>query len=46
VITKFPAEELLVAGPRYIAVGGPLPASREGQSHLNTPRLAAGPEVA
>jgi Xaa-Pro aminopeptidase len=46
VITKFPAEELLVAGPRYIAVGGPLPASREGQSHLNTPRPATGPEVA
>jgi Xaa-Pro aminopeptidase len=36
VITKFPAEELLVAGPRYIAAGGPLPSVRESQSHLNT----------
>ncbi|MGW7621646.1 M24 family metallopeptidase [Streptomyces antimycoticus] len=38
VITKFPAEELLVAGPRYFAVGGPLPALREPQSHRNRPR--------
>jgi Xaa-Pro aminopeptidase len=37
VITKFPAEELLVAGQRYYAVGGPLPTTRESQSHLNTP---------
>jgi Xaa-Pro aminopeptidase len=36
VITKFPAEELLVAGQRYWAVDGPLPATREAQSHLNT----------
>lgn len=36
VITKFPAEELLVAGPRYIAVGGPLKLQRDSQSHLNT----------
>ncbi|GAA1680133.1 Xaa-Pro peptidase family protein [Microbacterium lacus] len=36
VITKFPAEELLVAGPRYIAVGGPLNLQRDSQSHLNT----------
>jgi Xaa-Pro aminopeptidase len=36
VITKFPAEELLVAGQRYYAVGGPLPLERESQSHLNT----------
>ena len=36
VITKFPAEELLVAGPRYIAVGGPLNTERDSQSHLNT----------
>lgn len=35
VITKFPAEELLVAGQRYWAVGGPLPTTREAQSHLN-----------
>jgi Xaa-Pro aminopeptidase len=36
VITKFPAEELLIAGPRYIAVGGPLDNQRDSQSHLNT----------
>jgi Xaa-Pro aminopeptidase len=36
VITKFPAEELLVAGNRYIAVGGPLTLERDSQSHLNT----------
>ena len=35
VITKFPAEELLVAGQRYWAVGGPLSTTREAQSHLN-----------
>jgi Xaa-Pro aminopeptidase len=37
VITKFPAEELLVAGPKYYAVGHDLPTQRESQSHLNTP---------
>ncbi len=37
VITKFPAEDLLIAGQRYWTVGGPLPAVRESQSHLNTP---------
>jgi Xaa-Pro aminopeptidase len=36
VITKFPAEELLVAGRRYWAVDGPLPSVRDSQSHLNT----------
>jgi Xaa-Pro aminopeptidase len=36
VITKFPAEELLVAGNRYIAVSGPLPTLRDAQSHRNT----------
>ncbi|GIF62067.1 aminopeptidase [Asanoa ishikariensis] len=36
VITKFPAEELLVAGRRYWTVGGPLNTQREAQSHLNT----------
>jgi Xaa-Pro aminopeptidase len=36
VITKFPAEELLVAGRRYYTVGGPLGTLRESQSHLNT----------
>jgi Xaa-Pro aminopeptidase len=37
VITKFPAEDLLVAGRRYWSVDGPLAAVRESQSHLNTP---------
>jgi Xaa-Pro aminopeptidase len=37
VITKFPAEELLVAGRRYFTAGGPLNTLRESQSHLNAP---------
>ena len=37
VITKFPAEELLVAGRKYWTVGGELSTLRESQSHLNTP---------
>jgi Xaa-Pro aminopeptidase len=36
VITKFPAEELLVAGKRYYTTGGPLTTLRDSQSHLNT----------
>lgn len=36
VITKFPAEDLLVAGQRYFTVNGPLPTTRDSQSHLNT----------
>ncbi|KRF37900.1 M24 family metallopeptidase [Nocardioides sp. Soil805] len=36
VITKFPAEELLVAGKRYFTTGGALPTLRDSQSHLNT----------
>lgn len=35
VITKFPAERLLVAGRKYHAVGGDLPTLRSSQSHLN-----------
>ncbi len=38
VITKFPAEELLVAGKRYYAAGGALSGLRESQSNLNTVR--------
>ena len=34
-ITRFPAEELLVAGGGHSTVGGPLPGVRETQSHLN-----------
>jgi Xaa-Pro dipeptidase len=36
VITKFPAEELLIAGRKYWTVGGELDTLREPQSHLNT----------
>ncbi len=32
VITRFPAEELLVAGRHYFTVDGPLPAVRETES--------------
>ena len=35
VLTRFPAEALLVAGPRYWTAGGPLTATREVQSNLN-----------
>ena len=35
VITRFPAEALLVAGARYYTATGPLPTTRETQSHLN-----------
>jgi Xaa-Pro aminopeptidase len=40
IITRFPAEDLLVAGNRYYTATGPLPATRETQSHLN--RRVAG----
>ncbi len=42
VITRFPAEALLVAGTRYWTVTGPLSATREAQSNLNR-RAAAAP---
>ncbi len=35
VITRFPAEDLLVAGVRYYTTSGPLPTTRETQSQLN-----------
>lgn len=35
VITKFPAEKLLVAGQRYYTTGGYLSTERDSQSHLN-----------
>jgi Xaa-Pro dipeptidase len=37
IITKFPAEELLVAGQRYWSMDGPLPTLREPESHRNRP---------
>jgi Xaa-Pro aminopeptidase len=35
IITRFPAEQLLVAGTRYYTATGPLPTTRETQSNLN-----------
>ncbi|MCB0212998.1 MAG: aminopeptidase P family protein, partial [Anaerolineae bacterium] len=35
VITRFPAEELLVAGTRYYAATGPLSPTRDTESHKN-----------
>ncbi|MGH3262712.1 MAG: M24 family metallopeptidase, partial [Trebonia sp.] len=35
VITKFPAEQLLVAGQRYFTTGGYLSTERDSQSHVN-----------
>jgi Xaa-Pro aminopeptidase len=40
VITRFPAEELLVAGGGHSTVAGPLPGVRETQSNLNNPDVA------
>ena len=36
VITRFPAEDLVIAGTSYQTAGGSLPLERETQSHLNT----------
>jgi Xaa-Pro dipeptidase len=41
VITKFPAEELLVAGQRYWTSDGPLAATREAESHRNNGRVSS-----
>jgi Xaa-Pro dipeptidase len=49
VITKFPAEDLLVAGRKYWTAGGELNTLRESQSHLNTglnPGLNTGGDTA
>jgi Xaa-Pro aminopeptidase len=35
VMTRLPAEELLVAGAHHYTAAGPLPTTRETQSHLN-----------
>ena len=47
VITRFPAEQLLVAGQRYQTVGGSLPTMRERQSNLNRAdeRIAANGDI-
>jgi Xaa-Pro aminopeptidase len=36
VITRFPAEDLVIAGKPYYTTGGSLPLERDTQSHLNT----------
>lgn len=46
VITRFPAEELLVAGVRYYTVGGPLSTTRDTQSHLNFSGNGHNPQAA
>jgi Xaa-Pro aminopeptidase len=35
IMTRFPAEQLMVAGHRYYTATGPLPTTRETQSNLN-----------
>jgi len=35
VITRFPAEKLLVAGATYVTVDGPLPTTREDEAPPN-----------
>jgi Xaa-Pro aminopeptidase len=40
VITRFPAEELLVTAGGQYTVGGPLPGEREVTSNFNNPRVA------
>jgi Xaa-Pro aminopeptidase len=42
VITRFPAESLLVAGQRYYAISGPLTGPREIESHRNRPTADPG----
>jgi hypothetical protein len=36
-LTRFPAEELMVTAGGYHSAAGPLPTTRETQSHLNRP---------
>ncbi len=40
VITRFPAEELMIAGAAHYTVGGKLPGIRETESNLNNPGAA------
>jgi Xaa-Pro aminopeptidase len=41
IMTRFPAEQLMVAGHRYYTATGPLPTTRETQSNLNRYGTAA-----
>ncbi len=45
VMTRFPAEQLMVTAGRYITAMGPLPATREHQSHLNRERARPGEDT-
>jgi len=38
VLTRFPAENLPIAGKRYYSSAGPVAFEREIQSHLNQPK--------
>ncbi len=40
IISRFPAEQLMVTGPRYYSTAGPLSTVRDTQSALNNPRVA------
>ncbi len=44
VITRFPAEKLIVAGTHYHTASGPLPGTREIQSHVNRAEPTPQPE--
>ena len=46
VITRFPAEELMVAGVKYYTATGPLSTTRDAQSHRNRPIHARRPRLA
>ncbi len=46
VITRFPAEELLVAGAHYYTATGPLTTTRDTQSHRNTTAGRSKPALA
>jgi Xaa-Pro aminopeptidase len=46
ILTRFPAEELMVAGQtNYFTVKGALPATRETQSHRNNPAFEPRPDA-
>ena len=42
VISRFPAEKLIVTGPKYYTAGSPLGMTRDTESNRNNPRIAAG----
>jgi Xaa-Pro aminopeptidase len=45
IITRFPAEELIVAGKPYYTTGGSLPRERESQSNLNRSEQIPAPDA-